>query len=156
MWIIIYLIPIAYIVWLFVKSKSDFFTQDREVLADKRQLLILVLMDRGFSETQQSEILNAFDMFKNFPSQFQFDGATILADFQTIKGLDIPAMMHDYRYIKLRNTSFKVYLKGKLKADVQYGKDMRMMGVTWLNAWSRVMLLFLSTFLWMTLIKLRK
>lgn len=154
---IYYLIPLilAYIIWLFLKSKSNFFYQDREVLADKRRLLQLTLFDFGFTQYQTSEIMKAFDTFRNYKEIYIFDGTTILADFQTIKGLDAPAMKHDYDYLMLRNKGFKIYLKGKIKADIEFGNNMRQLGVTWLNAWSRVALLLISTIVWMPLMKIQ-
>ena len=140
---------IIYFLWLYFRSKNDFFSQSREVLADKRQLLIKILEDRKVSQISINTFLEAFDSLRDYPTLYKFDGATILADLETIKGLDASAMVHDYQYQRLRNKGFWFYLKGKLKADVNYGKNMRKIGITWLVAWSRVSSLILSTPIWM-------
>lgn len=148
-WYIVISLLLIYLIWLYFKSDNKFFTQDREVLAEKRQLLIKILEDRNISKITKNTLLGAFDAFRDFPSIYKFDGATILADLETIKGLDASAMLHDYQYQLLRHKGFWYYLKGKLKADVCYGKTMRLLGITWLVAWSRVLALILSTPFWM-------
>lgn len=152
----IYYILIAlfliYFIWLYFKSSNDFFSQDIETINFKRHLLELILIDRNVSKITRNTLLDAFDAFRDNPDVFKFDGATILADLDTIKGLDASAMVHDYQYIKLRNKGFWNYLKGKLKADVQFGKNMRKLGITWLVAWSRVAVLILSTPIWLIVV----
>lgn len=143
---------LIYLIWLYFKSKNNFFSQNREVLAEKRQLLIKVLEDFQLAENEINHILDCFNLLRDFPSIYTFDGATIVYDLQTIKDLDVPAMVHDVEYQLLRHRGFKTYFFGKLKADVNYGKLMRKLGVTWLVAWSRVTALILSTPIWMIII----
>ena len=143
------LIPIAllaYTAYLFKRSKSNFFFQELSVLSKKGNLLNDVLKDRGFTDEYIAEITSVYYWFVLNPANF--DGATIVADFDTIKGLDASAMVHDFRYLMLRNKGFFFYLQGKLKADIEFGKNMRKLGITWLNAWSRTVLLLLSTLVW--------
>lgn len=150
----IYLITISLIVLAisWKKSKSKFFEQSREVLLEKRQLLELVLKDRNVPKKTRKRILEIYDIFKNYPTIYKFDGATIVADIDTIKGLDVSAMVHDLEYQLAQNKGFWYYLKEKLKADVEYGKNMRALGVSWLTAWTRATALILSTPFWMAII----
>lgn len=143
---------VIYLIWLYFKSKNDFFNQSREVLVEKRQHLIKVLEDRELSEKEINHVLDCFNLLRDFPTIYKFDGATIVYDLETIKGLDAAAMVHDVEYQLLRHRGFKTYFFGKLKADVNYGKLMRKLGITWLTAWSRVALLIASTPIWMIMI----
>ena len=97
----------------------------------------------------------AFDLFRDYPNIYKFDGATIVADIYTIKGLDVSAMVHDLEYQLAQHKGFWFYLKAKLKADVEYGKNMRALGVSWLTAWTRVFFLLLSTPFWILLLTLK-
>lgn len=119
----IYLISISIVILILCwkNSKSKFFEQDREVLAEKRKLLIQVLEDRG---VKVGHFILAFDLFRDYPNLYKFDGATIVADIDTIKGLDVSAMIHDLEYQLAQHKGFWFYLKAKLKADVEYGKNM--------------------------------
>ena len=143
---------IIYLIWLYFKSKNDFFSQDKKTLEENRSLLIQVLRNRKLKAYEIKNFTDAYYAFVYFPNVFSYDGATILADLDTIKGLDASAMVHDYQYQLLRNKGFWFYLKGKLKADVQFGKNMRKLGITWLVAWSRVAVLILSTPIWLIVV----
>lgn len=153
----IYLVLILSVV-LFLswkKSKSNFFEQSRDVLYDKSKFLIEVLKDRGLEPKEISYIIWCYDNFRKYPNLFKFDGATIVADIDTIKGLDVSAMVHDLEYQLAQNKGFWHYFKEKLKADVNYGKRMRKLGVSWSTAWVRVFFLFLSTPFWILLLTLK-
>lgn len=152
-----YIILISLIIFLisWKKSKSNFFEQSRDALTEKRQLLIKVLEDRNIDEKEQGYILDVYNIFCQLDSIFKFDGATIVADIDTIKGLDVSAMCHDFEYQIAQNKGFLFYLKAKLKADIDFGKRMRSLGVTWLNAWSRIFGLILSTPFWILLLTLK-
>jgi hypothetical protein len=143
---------LIYAIWLYKRSNSAFFQKTKETLNTKWGLLIDILYDRGFTYEEVKSFNLAYYFFTENPNAF--DGATIVADFDTINGLDASAMLHDYRYLKLRNKGFWSYLKGKLKADVEFGKNMRKLGITWLNAWFRVTLLIISTIIWMPIVAL--
>jgi hypothetical protein len=153
----IYILTISFIILAisWKKSKNSFFEQSREVLLEKRQLLELVLKDRSISKIRTTTILEIYDIFKNYPNIYKFDGATIVADIDTIKGLDVPAMVHDYDYQIAQYRGFWYYVKAKFKADVDYGKLMRLLGVSWLTAWTRVIFLLLSTPFWLILLSLK-
>lgn len=154
----IYLLTISFIILAisWKKSKSKFFEQSREALLEKRQLLELVLKDRNVSKKTRNEILDIYDIFKNYPTIYKFDGATIIADIDTIKGLDVSAMVHDYDYQVAQYRGFWYYVKAKLKADVDYGKLMRLLGVSWLIAWTRVSCLIISTPIWLLILSFNK
>lgn len=126
-------------------SSSNFFLQDKLTLSKKRHHLIMVLYD--FDVPNVDRWLKAFDYFRENPSRF--DGATIVKDLETIKGLDAAAMNHDYAYIHLDFWSWKGLHK-KLKADFNYGKDQEKTGKGSITAYTRVFLLWLSTALFYT------
>lgn len=153
----IYLLSISFIILAisWKKSKNNFFLQSREVLLEKRQLLELVLKDRNVPKETRKRILEIYDIFKNYPTIYKFDGATIVADIDTIKGLDVSAMVHDYDYLSAQYKGFLYYVKAKLKADVEYGKLMRLLGVSWLTAWTRVICLIISTPFWVILLSMK-
>lgn len=134
------------------KSKSKFFEQSRDVLYDKSKFLIEVLKDRRLDSKEISYIIWCYDNFRKYPNLFSFDGATIVADIDTIKGLDVSAMVHDFEYQIAQHKGFWYYLKEKLKSDVNYGKRMRKLGVSWSTAWVRVFFLLLSTPFWILLL----
>ena len=150
----IYLISITFAILLlsWKKSKSKFFEQDRETLAEKRQLLIKVLEDRG---VKKFKFLWAYDLLRKYPNLYKFDGATIVADIDTIKGLDASAMVHDVAYQLAQHKGIYEYFCKKISADVEYGKNMRALGVSWLTAWARVTALIISTPIWMAIIGLK-
>lgn len=143
--ILITVLVLAYLVILFLKSKNDFFKQDREVLAIKRQHLIKVLLDFNIDVKNDKRWLRAFDSFRDLPSIFQYDGATIVKDLHTIYGYDAPAGNHDLWYIENKTLPFFKWLPAKLKADYQYGIDMRKLQIPYTTAWSRVVALWIST-----------
>jgi uncharacterized protein (UPF0147 family) len=150
----IYILLISFIILAisWKKSKNSFFDQSREVLLEKRQLLELVLKDRNIPKETRKRVLEIYGILKNYPNIYKFDGATIVADIDTIKGLDVPAMVHDYDYQVAQYRGFWYYVKAKLKADVDYGKLMRLLGVSWLTAWTRVTGLIISTPIWLVLL----
>lgn len=118
---------ILFLAFIYIKmklSKSTYFSQDREKLADDRHLLILTLRNKGFTETEIDKFLVAFDAFRNFPNVFKFDGATIIGDCYTIKGLSATAMKHDYDCIIADKSSFFAYLKDRLKCDKEYRNNL--------------------------------
>lgn len=149
------ILAIAIILLCWKNSKSKFFEQSQEVLAEKRQLLIKVLEDRNIDKKEQSYILDIYNIFCQLNSIFKFDGATIVADIDTIKGLDVSAMVHDFEYQIAQHKGFLYYLKSKIKADIDYAKRMRKLGVSWLTAWVRVFFLLLSTPFWILLLTLK-
>lgn len=149
------LITIAILLLCWKKSSSKFFLQSREVLLQKRNLLELVLKDRNLSKIQRNTILSIFDNFAKYPTIYKFDGATIVADIDTIKGLDVSAMVHDYDYLSAQHKGFWYYVKAKLKADVNYAKLMRLLGISWLTAWTRCTALVISTPIWLILLSLK-
>jgi hypothetical protein len=97
-------------------------------------LLIYKIIKEYLSE--QKEILNfarAYNYFTENPKEF--DGATIVRDLYTIKGLDASAMVHDYRYILAKN------IKDRIRADVEYLRNMIKLGVHPVSAYLRFSLL---------------
>lgn len=144
---------LSYVIWLYFKSKSNFFEQDRETLADKRQLLEKVLND--FKVKNVSEWLDVYDAFKNYKKYYKYDGATIVKDLHTINGYDAPAGNHDFAYINLQWFTFKGFIQ-KFKIDYQYGLDMRVLKIPYFTAWIRVFLLWLSTPIWYILLIIKK
>jgi hypothetical protein len=150
----IYLISILTVILLisWKKSKSTFFQQDRDVLAEKRKLLIQVLRDR---DVKEFHFIWAYDILRKYPNLYKFDGATIVADIDTIKGLDASAMVHDVAYQLAQHKGIYEYFCKKISADIEYGKNMRALGVSWLTAWTRVTALIISTPIWMAIIGLK-
>lgn len=124
------------------RSKSDFFKQSNSVLSRKRNQLIAVLNDFEIPKEDFIRHLNAFDYF--YKNKTDYDGATIVKDLQTIGGYDAPASCHDYAYLHNRFFSIKG-LTNKIKYDWQYAKDMEMLGVGSTTAYTRAILLILST-----------
>ena len=121
-------------------SKNTFFLQDRETLAEKRHHLINVLIDFGVEDLDRW--LTSFDFFVKNPHEF--DGATIVKDLNTIADYDAPAANHDYKYLHIDFWSFKGLIE-KLKSDFQYGKDQEKTGKGSITAYTRTVLLWLST-----------
>ena len=144
---IIITLLLAYIVFLFLRSKNNFFKQSREDLLLKRNHLVNVLNDFNIDLEKDKRWLEAFDTFKNYPSVFTYDGATIVKDLHTIYGYDAPAGNHDLAYIFHKWFSLSGFFK-KFVIDYQYGKDMRTLQIPYTTAWSRVFLLWLSTPFW--------
>ena len=103
------LTALAIVFYFFKKSKSNFFLQDREILAEKRHQVIMVLRFKGLTSEEIEPFKNAYDYFKNNPKKF--DGATIVKDLHDIKGLDLKAMLHDYECLIGANSSFKLWYK---------------------------------------------
>ena len=124
-----------YAVWLYKKSRNDFFLNEKGFLAHKRQHLIYVLND--FNVKDLNRWIEAYDSFKNYPNIFQYDGATIVKDLHTIYGYDAPAGNHDFGYELIKDLPYFKWLKESFLLDIQYAKDMRSLQIPWLTAWSR-------------------
>ena len=101
------LTALAIVFYFFKKSKSNFFLQDRETLAEKRHQVIMVLRFKGLNTQEINKFTEAYDYFRNNPKKF--DGATIVKDLNDIKGLDLKAMLHDYECLMGANSSFKLW-----------------------------------------------
>jgi len=127
---------ICYAIYLYKHSKNDFFSQPREILTIKRQHLIQVLND--FEVKDISRWLESYDAFKNYPNFYQYDGATIVKDIDTIYKYDAPASNHDYGYIQIKKLSYFIWLVESFKLDIQYVKDMRTLQVDFITAYSRL------------------
>lgn len=108
MWYFITLLLI-YIIWLFKKSKSDFFKQDRETLADYRYQLRMMLKYKGRNESEIDLYIEAYDFFCRFTTKF--DGATIVKDLCDLPKLDLDAMVHDYECLIGANRNFIKWFK---------------------------------------------
>jgi hypothetical protein len=154
MWYIAIILLLAWVVYLLKHSKNSFFQQDRSVLSKKRLLLINVLNDFNFPENRINFFMDAFYYFEKNPTKF--DGSTIIKDLYTINNLDSPAMVHDYGYIMIRHLSFFKWLPKKMKLDINYYNDMRMLGIPFTLATFRLILLLLSTPLYPLFKKLNK
>ena len=105
--IIITLTAFAIVFYFFKKSKSNFFLQDRETLAEKRHQIIMVLRFKGLNTAEINKFTQAYDYFRNNPKKF--DGATIVKDLHDIKELDLKAMLHDYECLMGANSSFRLW-----------------------------------------------
>jgi len=122
-------------------SKCNFFNQDKETLQKKRIKLLNVLID--FEIKDIYKFMEAFDYFCQYPDKF--DGATIVKDLETIKGLDAGAMVHDWEYLTQIEWSTFRGLKQKLKADFEFGKYQELTGKGIFTPYSKTFLLWLST-----------
>lgn len=142
----IYLIFILISVFFYIKMKnsnSNFFYQDKKVLDIKRQLMMQVLADKGYSSSERRIFNMAFKFFMDNPERF--DGATIVGDNYTIEGLSATAMKHDYNCIFLDRKSLKKYVQCRLIVDKFYRDDLiRVKRKYWINKLtSNVMFVFL-------------
>lgn len=113
-------------------SKSHFFNQPAEVLSSKRRQVDQLLKLKGYSDSQISIYIEAYNYFCINPSQF--DGATIVKDLIDIPGLDLDAMLHDYHYI-VHNTAAN--FGTKWKSDWLYAKGQERKGKGQYSAFSR-------------------
>jgi hypothetical protein len=131
--LIISILLIIYIVYLVKNSKSSFFLKSKEELAKDWYLLELILIDFNFTQKEILNFARAYNYFTENPKEF--DGATVVRDLDTIKGLDASAMVHDYRYILAIN------IKDRLRADQEYLKNMIKLDVHPISAYLRASLL---------------
>jgi len=122
-------------------SKSKFFYQSKYKLKAKKEQLIRVLIDFDIKDIYK--FIEAFDYFCKNPEKF--DGATIVKDLETIKGLDASAMVHDWEYLTQIEWNSLRGLKQKLKADFQFGKHQELTGKGIFAPYTRTFLLWLST-----------
>lgn len=128
------IILLVFVFWLYKKSRSDYFLQEKKVLKKKYEKLILpLLIDFGF---KTDNFTRAYFYFIDNPKDF--DGATIVADNWQVNHLDLCAMVHDYSYIVLAKG-----IKDRLKFDWEYSQNMRKFKVNWFTAYSRWFLLLL-------------
>lgn len=93
MWYIILTI-VAVVIYFFKKSRSTFFLQHRETLAEYRYQMIIMLKFKGRNEKESELYIEAYDFFCRFTTKF--DGATIVKDLCDLPKLDLDAMVHDY------------------------------------------------------------
>jgi hypothetical protein len=122
-------------------SKSTFFNQSKKLLAQKRIDVVNRLSMQG---VPNERFLKAYDFFVYNPNEF--DGATIVKDLDDIKGLDFSAMAHDDFYInELPKYSGFKWIKQKIKADWQYGRDMELLGKGISTPYLRAIGLIVST-----------
>ena len=123
MGILLYIIAtILVLIYFLKKSKSTFFSQDRETLADYRYKMIMMLQYKGRTDKEIDSYIEAYDFFCRFTTKF--DGATIVKDLCDLPRLDLDAMVHDYDYLTSANRNFI----RKWKADLKYIKNMEKNG----------------------------
>ena len=123
MGILLYIIAtILVLIYFLKKSKSTFFSQDRETLADYRHKMIMMLQYKGRIDKEIDSYIEAYDFFCRFTTKF--DGATIVKDLCDLPRLDLDAMVHDYDYLTGANRNFI----RKWKADLKYIKNMEKNG----------------------------
>lgn len=142
---ILFISILVVIVYLFKKSKSNFFYQNKKTLLKKRNHLIANLEDYNINTNIDLRWLRAYDFFVKNPHKF--DGATIVADSYTINGYDASAGNHDFAYIFNKWWSFQGFIN-KIKYDWQYGKDKEALNVHSFFAYSQAILLIMTTPLW--------
>ena len=116
------IITIVVLIYFLVKSKSDFFKQDRETLAEYRYQLRMMLEYKGRSEEDIDFYIEAYDFFCRFTTKF--DGATIVKDLCDLPKLDIDAMVHDYECLIGANRNFIKWFKSAWR----YFENMRKNG----------------------------
>lgn len=105
-------------------SKSNFFKQDQDTLSGLKNIVSSILFHLNVPE---NNILKAYDFFTKNPTKF--DGATIVKDLVSIRGLDLAALEHDYNYIvELPKYKGISWLKKKIEFDWLYGKRMEQLG----------------------------
>ena len=121
MWYIILSIVLLLIYFL-KKSKSVFFKQDRETLAEYRYQLRMMLKYKGRNESEIDLYIEAYDFFCRFTTKF--DGATIVKDLCDLPKLDADAMVHDYECLIGANRNFIKWFKSSWK----YFENMRKNG----------------------------
>lgn len=143
MWYAIIILILVYIVWLYFKSSNDFFSQNRDVIAEKRMHLISVLEDFNIDVETETIWLESFDSFRDYPTIYPFDGETIVKDNYTINGYSAPGGNHDKRYFDARYKGLLAYIKLTTIADWQYGLDQRKLKISWFTAWGRAFGVFL-------------
>jgi len=122
-------------------SHNKFFYQSKMQLKTKREQLVQTLV--FFDIKNIYEFMDAFDYFCQNPHKY--DGATIVKDLYTIRGLDACAMLHDYKYIRIANWWSLKGLISKLKADFNFGRNMEITGKGIFTPYLRTLLLWLST-----------
>jgi len=89
---------------------SKFFYQDKETLAKRREHVIFYIQTiKEFNEGQLWWFLKAYDFFCKHPSAY--DGATLTQDLDSIKGLELWSMLHDYFYIACNVWANRKYMK---------------------------------------------
>lgn len=96
-------------IYFLKKSKNDFFSQDREALANYRNQMITILVYKGRSFEEIEIYKNAFDFFSKFTTKF--DGATIVKDLDDLPNLDLDAMVHDFESLTGANRNFIKWFK---------------------------------------------
>ena len=121
-------------------SRDKFFDQPINVLAIKKEWVSNVL---HYKNIPSGEYLKAYDYFVKNGG---FDGATIVKDLTDIQGLDLSALLHDYRYIvELKKYHSWRWLFKKIKYDFEYAKSMELMGKGITIPYLRFIGLLLST-----------
>lgn len=110
------------LIYFLRKSKSKFFSQDRETLAEYRYQLRMMLKFKGRNESEIDLYIEAYDFFCRFTTKF--DGATIVKDLCDLPKLDIDAMVHDYECLIGANRNFIKWFKSAWK----YFENMRKNG----------------------------
>ena len=108
MWYIV-ILSVLVLLYFLKKSKSTFFSQDREKLADYRHKMIMMLNYKKRKQKEIDKYIEAYDFFCRFTTQF--DGATIVKDLYDLPKLDLDAMVHDYECLIGANRNIKKWFK---------------------------------------------
>lgn len=94
-------------------------------------------------EVDNKRFIKAFNFFIDNPNKF--DGATIVKDLVDVKGIDLSALVHDYNYlVQLKKYRGYKWVKAKVKYDIQYGKDIAMLGKGNMYYWRTVALILIT------------
>lgn len=91
----------------FLKSKNDYFQQDKRTLTKKWTKVYNYLTIKGYSFDEIKPYRRAYFYFVFFPHQF--DGATMTEDLRDFMNLELDAMLHDFHYIAFNvSSSYKL------------------------------------------------
>lgn len=125
--LIIIALFLGVIFYLNKKSKNEHFYKKYDEL-DKDYLLIeKILTNFNFSKDYKKRFNHAYSYFMASPKEY--NGTSIINDRETIKGLEVQSVVHDYDWIVAKS------FKDLHISNIRYAKALRQVNVNWLWAW---------------------
>jgi hypothetical protein len=125
--LIIIALFLGIIFYLNKKSKNEHFFKSEKELKSDLYLCIEILKNFNFKSDYIIRFRNAYAYFIANPEEY--NGTSVINDRETIKGLEVQSVVHDYDWI------FAKSLKELHISNIRYAKALRQVNVNFVWAW---------------------
>jgi hypothetical protein len=125
--LIIIALFLGIIFYLNKKSKNEHFFKSEKELKSDLDLCIKILINFNFKSDYIIRFRNAYAHFIVNPEEY--NGTSVINDRETIKGLELQSVVHDYDWILAKS------FKDLHVSNIRYAKALRQVNVNFIWAW---------------------